>query len=75
MLTQAQVRKINAEFRAKDQSHLWPICGAFSVAERAIRRVRDLQRASGGCYVECVESYRETLERVAIDIVNNQRNW
>lgn len=69
----ADVRRINAEFRAKDESHLWPICGEFSATERAIRRAARLQRASGGCYFGCPKSYRATLEQIISDIVNDPR--
>jgi hypothetical protein len=58
-LTPALKRKVNASFRAKDDSHLWPICGAFNVTERAIRRLRDWERACG--YFDDVESYRASF--------------
>lgn len=70
-----EIRAVNKKFRAADDSSLWPIRGAFSVAERAINRVRRLQRLSGGCYYECVESYKGALEQAASEIVNNNNNW
>ena len=42
------VRIINAYFRAKDESHKWPIYNKFNVTERAIRRLRKLQHYCGG---------------------------
>ena len=42
------VRIINAYFRAKDESHKWPICNKFDVTERAIRRLRKEQHYTGG---------------------------
>ena len=36
----ANTAKINALYRAQDQSHLWPVWGKFDATERAIRRVR-----------------------------------
>lgn len=73
MLTLKQVRAINKKFRAKDDSNLWPICGAFSVADRAIRRVARLQRQ--GLVIEDVYSYEAILEQEASAIVNNTANW
>jgi hypothetical protein len=34
------LRLINKIARASDDSHLWPICGAFSATDRAINRLR-----------------------------------
>lgn len=42
------IRTINAHFRSKDESHLWPVCGRFDVTERAIRRLRRAGCTSGG---------------------------
>ena len=36
----ANTAAINKDFRAHDQSNLWPICGRFNATERAIRRAR-----------------------------------
>ena len=38
---------INREFRAADESHLWPINGRFDATERAIRAVYRFMRESG----------------------------
>lgn len=38
---------INREFRAADESHLWPIRGRFNATERAIRRVQRYMRETG----------------------------
>lgn len=48
-LTDAQInslsiRQINAIFRGRDDSALWPICGRFNATDRAIRRLRKLRR-------------------------------
>ena len=40
-------RKIFADFRQKDESNLWPICGKFNVTERAIRQLRRFEKESG----------------------------
>jgi len=41
-------RRINAYFRANDESHKWPICNKFNATERAIRRLRKLKHYAGG---------------------------
>lgn len=38
------VRDINTLFRRSDESGKWPVCGAFNVTERAIRRIRRHRR-------------------------------
>ena len=43
----ANTRAINALYRNQDESHLYPINGAFDGTERAIRRVRKFQHDSG----------------------------
>lgn len=73
MLTLKQVRAINKAFREKDDSNLWPICGRFSVADRAIRRVARLQRQ--GLVVDDPSSYEAILEHEASEIVNDTNNW
>ena len=65
------VKKINKSFRAKDDSHLWPINGEFNATDRAIRRIAKLQKESGGCYYDCEYSYQLTLENEISQIVNN----
>jgi hypothetical protein len=67
-LTPALKRKVNAEFRKRDESHLWPISGAFNVTERAIRRLRDWERAGG--VFDDAESYRAALEAEISRVVN-----
>ena len=59
-------RQINAIFRGRDDSNLWPICGRFNVTERAIRRVRRLY----GCELSGLEYYL-TLENTISEIVND----
>ena len=46
-MTDWSIRKINAAFRAADESHLYPINNRFGATERAIRRVRKLMRSNG----------------------------
>jgi len=36
------------EFRAQDESRLWPISGRFNVTERAIRHLYKWERETGG---------------------------
>lgn len=75
MLTLKSVKAINAYFRRKDESNLWPIRGRFNVTERAIRRIR---RDCGGSpigYFDDRWAYARALEATISEIVNNQRNW
>lgn len=69
----ADIRCINKELRAKDDSHLWPIRGRFNVTERAIRRVRRLQKE--GLVIEGPLDYQAVVEGIISEIVNNERNW
>ena len=46
----ANRRAIFAAYRAADDSHLWPICGRFSVVERAIRQQQRYERHYGPSY-------------------------
>jgi len=71
-ITQAELRQINQEFRAKDDSHLWPICGAFNVTERAIRQARRIAQANGS--FSSAYEYRETLHALSSAIVNDPKN-
>ena len=53
----AERRAINKDYRAQDESHLWPIRGRFNVTARAMRYVNKFERANGAiggieyCYV------------------------
>ena len=38
------IRQINALFRARDESHLFPVNNRFNATERAIRRLQRLRR-------------------------------
>lgn len=64
-----ELRAENQRFRDEDDSSLWPICGAFNVAERAIRKARAFAPFSSAY------EYRCCLEGIASDIVNNSKNW
>ena len=66
--TAADVRRINAAARERDDSHLWPISGDFNATERAIRRLRDWRRA-GGCF-DTAGCYAAALEAEVSRIVN-----
>ncbi len=58
-------RRINAYFRANDESHKWPIHNRFNVTERAIRRLRKTGLYNGG------PEYFLALESECSLIVNN----
>lgn len=60
-------REIRKKFRAQDESHLWPVCGRFNVTERAIRKVREQERANGSL---SEEEYELALDRMISLIVN-----
>jgi hypothetical protein len=62
------IRKINKEFRAKDDSHLWPINGEFNVTDRAIRRLARQLKLHGIPF----DDYRAVLEQEISNIVNNE---
>lgn len=70
-LDQRSIRIVNRIFRERDDSDLWPINGRFSVAERAIRRMRRLHRHNG--YGTVLE-YIYGLEHDASEIVNDPKN-
>ena len=59
------IRQINAYFRANDESHKWPICDAFNVTERAIRRLRKIRACTGKV------EYFKALDAEISKIVNN----
>lgn len=62
-------RKINAYYRAKDESHLWPICNKFDATERAIRRLHKTGLYNGGY------EYFMALDAEISQIVNDEGNW
>lgn len=66
IMTYQEKREIDKAFRAKDQSHLWPISGGFNATERALDRVR---RANQYLDVSATE-YRAQLEAEISAIVN-----
>lgn len=61
--------RINAVYRGQDDSHLWPICGRCNVTERAIRRIRRLER--DGAVIGDGLEYALTLESIMSEIVNS----
>ena len=68
-LTSADIRRINADLRARDESHLWPISGEFNATERAIRRTRNSMAL--GLTIDDPESYRAVVESEISRIVNS----
>lgn len=44
----SSIGQINSYFRARDESHKWPINNKFNATERAIRRLRKLVLYTGG---------------------------
>lgn len=73
MITRNEIVAVNREMRQNDDSHLWPICGKFSVAERAIRQARYIRREESECDSEI--EYRALLDSLESSIVNDERNW
>ena len=67
-LTLKDIRRINKEFRLKDDSRLYPIMGRFNATERAIRRLRKYQRQ--GLVIDSAYSYGASLEGEISNIVN-----
>ena len=62
-------RLINKKFRDNDQSHLYPVFNQFNVAERVIRKARDIARNNGE-YSSAYE-YELTLDNIASTLVNS----
>lgn len=73
MITRDEIAAVNREVRQNDESHLWPIRGKFSVAERAIRQARRYPREGVGC--DSAEEYRALLDSLESTVVNDERNW
>lgn len=71
-ITLKQIRAVNKRQRAKDDSHLYPIYGKFSVIERAIRQARRLMNANGPFSSEF--EYETCLEDLCSRIVNDPKN-
>lgn len=67
---QQQTARINAHFRAIDQSHLWPVCNKFDATERAIRRLSALRRS--GCGPADGIEYVLALDIEISNIVNGE---
>jgi hypothetical protein len=60
------IRRINAYFRANDESHKWPVNNRFNVTERAIRRLRKTGQYYGGL------DYWHALDDECSRIVNGE---
>jgi hypothetical protein len=67
----ANIRTINRLYRDQDESDFWPIRGRFNATERAIRKARDFQRATGAVYGL---EYCYLPEHLLTQIVNNPKN-
>ena len=67
-LTLKAIRKINDEYRQKDESYLWPICNEYNLTERSIRKLRQLR--SKGLEVSSVYEYKAALEHIMSEYVN-----
>lgn len=68
-ITTKEKRLVNKQFRDNDQSHLYPIFNQFNVAERAIRKARELARNNGE--FSSAYEYELTLGNYASEIVNS----
>jgi hypothetical protein len=68
-MTKEELTRINNEYRAKDQSHLWPVNGKFNATERAIKHVRQANQY-GGDVGEL--QYRMQLDAALSSIVNGE---
>jgi hypothetical protein len=66
------IKAINKLYRLQDESHLWPICGEFSVTDRAIRKVRAFEAQSDKL---CPLGYALAVDAEISRIVNDQKNW
>ena len=62
-------RSVNKMLRAKDDSHLWPINGAFNATNRAIARI--VRQEKLGLVIDDIESYKAAIEHEIAQIVNN----
>lgn len=63
-------RQVNKMFREQDDSHLYPVLGAFNVTERAIRKARKLESMSD---VMSPLEYALFLEQEMSTIVNQEQ--
>ena len=63
---------INKLYRQQDESHLWPISGMFNATERAIRRVREVERVNS---TMSPLEYAYAIDGEISEIVNNDKNW
>ena len=64
------VAVVNKEYRAKDESHLYPVCGKFNATERAIRKASKIGAEIGGFRNEGY--YRDLLDSLLSEIVNKE---
>ena len=62
-------RSVNKALRLKDDSHLWPINGAFNATDRAIARIARQEKM--GLVIDDLESYKAAVEQEISQIVNN----
>jgi hypothetical protein len=60
-----EIRRINREMRAKDESYKWPVCGRFNATDRAIKQATRIRQMTGED-----GDYQQLLENLISDIVN-----
>jgi len=68
----ANIRAINALYRAQDESHLYPIRNRFNATERAIRRVRRFAKDYGTLYGL---EYSYVIDNESTEIVNDSNQF
>lgn len=68
-ITDKALREANKKFRERDESHLYPINGAFNATERAIRRLRKYRTE----YPMSAYEYLTAMEHEISKIVNGYR--
>ena len=61
------IRQINALFRARDESHLFPVNNRFNATDKAIRRLQRLRRE---CLIAPGVEYALALDEEISRIVN-----
>lgn len=70
-MTTQEMKKINKQFRERDESHLWPICGSFNATDRAIKRLARQLKMHGIPF----DDYTAALEQEISNIINDSKNW
>ena len=73
MIDQEAKDRVHTELKAQDESHKWPIRGAFNVTDRAISIIDKL--IEDGLEVQSEQDYYNLLWQESQRIVNDWRNW